>query len=93
MTSAAAGERCFSVYGGTNTKKRNRMPGPTLDKMVRVRLNSKQLKRDVVDFDRDENTLPWFYLTDYKIAWGHSTNDTGNDDTDDDTGGTYDDED
>ena len=37
MTSAAGGERSFSVYGNTHTKKRNRMNAAKLDSLVRLR--------------------------------------------------------
>jgi hypothetical protein len=73
MTSAAGGERSFSVYGATHTKKRNRLGAHVLDSLARVKVNTKQLIRKTVFMTpevRDVATLRYFYSKNYKATLG-----------------------
>ena len=63
-TSAAGGERCFSVYGGLHTKERNKLSAETLDQLVFVRMNTKQLLRKFAYLQkgiRSEAIMNFFY--------------------------------
>lgn len=61
--SAAGGERSFSVYGKVHTALRNKMRADKLDKMVMVRMNSGQLKRQSahLNLKRSKQTFQFFY--------------------------------
>jgi len=85
--SAAGGERAFSVYGATHTKKRNRMANDKLDDLAKLRFNSKQLKcggtYDAAS-SRTKQTILNFY--EFNIMKGdeeHLSSDEDPDDNDD----------
>jgi len=68
--SAAGGERSFNVYSDVHSKKRNRMGGEKLDKMVQIRMNSKQIKRaHLVDIHvRSESLLAFIYSNSFETS-------------------------